>query len=595
MADTFKGIITADGKKRQLPYGNVLEKPVSDKTLTVQGAFADAKIVGDKFTKVDETANSLKEDKIDKPSVTDDGKMPRAKGGGVEWVDVGQPTDGQTENAVTKWLDKHPEATTTVQNNSLSINKMIVGTLGYVTPQMFGAIGDGISNDTNAIQKAVDSEYDVFFPAGTYLIKSAIKVTKSKHIYGCGDESKIIVDSIFPGNKAFIVEPEQKYLIEISDKTIERLTKTFNVSSTEKMSIGDSVILMLGTAASDKNEEQYIFFSRISSMTEKSFTVENYLPDEITEGTRTNKVKGLVSPCQNVNIENLTFIYGSNTIDAMFVVSHAQNVTIRNISCDKCAIFVEFRENENCILENCVINQTAQYHASAHMIGGWLTKNLFIRNIIASSVNDCPVVFLETGMKNVEITGIKAEMIITDNKSINVFSFDGDNRNISIKECDLTIHGSEAGIYANSNNLNPDAKLNNIIVNGKFKIYDLSKYTNITINGDKLFKYTNYFISIDMNQNGDYYLPAGIYRSLKMSCTNPDLVNLIAIITISNGYVTSNFNKKLKKYMSSINGTEFTSYKMGFNVDSAKKLSFTKCDATLQLSIDIYDNHPLLG
>lgn len=62
MADTFKGIITADGKKRQLPYGNVLETPVSDKTLSVQGAFADAKIVGDKFAKVNETTDSLKED-----------------------------------------------------------------------------------------------------------------------------------------------------------------------------------------------------------------------------------------------------------------------------------------------------------------------------------------------------------------------------------------------------------------------------------------------------------------------------------------------------------------------------------------------------
>lgn len=47
MADTFKGIITADGKKRQLPYGNVVETPTSDKTLSVQGGFADAKTVGD--------------------------------------------------------------------------------------------------------------------------------------------------------------------------------------------------------------------------------------------------------------------------------------------------------------------------------------------------------------------------------------------------------------------------------------------------------------------------------------------------------------------------------------------------------------------
>nr|DAR19199.1 MAG TPA: hypothetical protein [Caudoviricetes sp.] len=62
MADTFKGIITADGKKRQLPYRNVMETPVSDKTLSVEGGFADAKIVGDKFAKANETTDLLRED-----------------------------------------------------------------------------------------------------------------------------------------------------------------------------------------------------------------------------------------------------------------------------------------------------------------------------------------------------------------------------------------------------------------------------------------------------------------------------------------------------------------------------------------------------
>lgn len=62
MADTFKGIITADGKKRQLPYESVFGKPVADKTLAIDGAFADAKVVGDKFKKVNAEADSLKED-----------------------------------------------------------------------------------------------------------------------------------------------------------------------------------------------------------------------------------------------------------------------------------------------------------------------------------------------------------------------------------------------------------------------------------------------------------------------------------------------------------------------------------------------------
>ena len=62
MSDTFKGIITADGKKRQLPYGSVLGTPTSDETLSIQGAFADAKVVGNKFKEVKAETDSLKGD-----------------------------------------------------------------------------------------------------------------------------------------------------------------------------------------------------------------------------------------------------------------------------------------------------------------------------------------------------------------------------------------------------------------------------------------------------------------------------------------------------------------------------------------------------
>lgn len=65
MADTFKGIITADGKKRQLPYESVLETPVSDETLSIQGGFADAKVVGNNFKKAKAETDSLKEDLVD--------------------------------------------------------------------------------------------------------------------------------------------------------------------------------------------------------------------------------------------------------------------------------------------------------------------------------------------------------------------------------------------------------------------------------------------------------------------------------------------------------------------------------------------------
>jgi hypothetical protein len=102
MADTFKGIITADGKKRQLPYGAVLETPISDTTLSEEGGFADAKAVGDKFAKVDSETVSLKED-LGNLKVTTEIK-------GTKYIQSGSYINGAYE--VGAWiLSKHFDVT----------------------------------------------------------------------------------------------------------------------------------------------------------------------------------------------------------------------------------------------------------------------------------------------------------------------------------------------------------------------------------------------------------------------------------------------------------------------------------------------------
>lgn len=48
----------------------------------------------------------------------------------------------------------------------------------YVTPQMYGAIGDGEADDTEALQKCLEENDRVVIPAGTYLISNTISMTR---------------------------------------------------------------------------------------------------------------------------------------------------------------------------------------------------------------------------------------------------------------------------------------------------------------------------------------------------------------------------------------------------------------------------------
>lgn len=126
-------------------------------------------------------------DENNQPTDGTDGQLLRTKGdGSTAWVDEGLPTDEQTTQAVSDWLDAHPEATTTVQDHSLTYEKLVVGTLGYVTPEMFGAKGDGVTDDTDAMQAAINNGKVVILSNKTYKVSKITITSKGTSIIGSG-------------------------------------------------------------------------------------------------------------------------------------------------------------------------------------------------------------------------------------------------------------------------------------------------------------------------------------------------------------------------------------------------------------------------
>lgn len=121
--------------------------------------------------------------------------------GTTTWLNVTPIWTEQIYEAVHQWLDEHPEATTTVQDNSLTEAKFTEALRQktikeYGTPEMFGAVGDGVADDSSAIQQALDN-YGTVILSKKYKVSTTVNVPSKRSLLFFGN-SQIIAD--IPGD-----------------------------------------------------------------------------------------------------------------------------------------------------------------------------------------------------------------------------------------------------------------------------------------------------------------------------------------------------------------------------------------------------------
>ena len=124
-----------------------------------------------------------------------------------------------------------------------------------VSVKDFGAVGDGVTDDTVAIQAAIDASDSIYFPEGNYAITNTIYTRgafdgiywRGKQLFGAGVEATTITaavgftDSVMIhiGNKDYLTD--SKYCIKnaLSDMTINN----YNMGNTTS----DAAVLTFGT------------------------------------------------------------------------------------------------------------------------------------------------------------------------------------------------------------------------------------------------------------------------------------------------------------------------------------------------------------
>lgn len=101
------------------------------------------------------------------------------------WV-TADGTRGITKEDTLQVIDNHenwelypsdvdPDSEVIIQNDPVNVD-------AYTTPQMYGAKADGVTDDTDAIQQAIDSGKSVYLSAGTYIISEPL-VIDNKHFW----------------------------------------------------------------------------------------------------------------------------------------------------------------------------------------------------------------------------------------------------------------------------------------------------------------------------------------------------------------------------------------------------------------------------
>lgn len=139
------------------------------------------------------------------------GQLLRTLGNGeTEWVDVGLPTDEQTADAVSDWLDEHPEATTTVEDGAVTMPKLSddlqekIKSGYYVNAMEHGAKGDGVTDDTAVLQNLLDNYVGVYLPkANPHYKVSQLKLHSRNHLLGCGQDS--LIESYLNDDSSYII------------------------------------------------------------------------------------------------------------------------------------------------------------------------------------------------------------------------------------------------------------------------------------------------------------------------------------------------------------------------------------------------------
>lgn len=265
-----------------------------------------------------------------------------------------------------------------------------------VTPEMFGAVGDGVADDTAAVQAAFDAaggtHRRVDLSGGPYLVSSTVSIENSNvHIHGAGMGAPTLIGaSTLTGNTPVVTLGKAQTatgLALTANAAVGDLTVTLSTVSAATFSAGDSVLLKSNKQIDSEDSAKFageIHYVTAVNTDTGVITLNDQVLDSYTTADSAQMVS--IDMLSNVTLSNMAVTTQAASSGLTVGIIHARfidGLTLSNVELHDAYVGIQVRSCLNSRVTGCYVHDISDVTPAGQNLryGVWVasaTQNLSI-------------------------------------------------------------------------------------------------------------------------------------------------------------------------------------------------------------------------